>query len=349
MAPLPDAALSARELQKALDPRVFPAASAIVDPGSYGDLFVKLQRAAQGAKGGTFLFYFAGHALRRGGDLLLAVRGSELEGAKGWVPWSDVRDMLKREGVAGGLVLLNVDQPAAGLPQLGGGVVAVMGSVRTYDPGSANANVRGYADALLAVLQRPAAEIESFLNDGTLDASGLHKYLTERSPPGASHSSFSMPARPPMVRDLAAPAVSMRSSALPSPPVSLAKPADPPAATPASATVSVTAPAPATVTAPAPAPAPEPELAAAAAPAPESAPALEPAPAPVSAPVSAPEPPSAAASEPTPAVEPLPVPPAIVVPAPPPPQLSRGAPTFAYALLAAAAIVAALLYAILRS
>ncbi|HEX3345393.1 MAG TPA: hypothetical protein VHS09_12505, partial [Polyangiaceae bacterium] len=191
---LPDAAVSAREVQKALDTRVFPGSTAIVDPGSNGDLFLKLQKAAGEARGGTFVLYFAGHALRRGGDLLLTTRDTELEGTKGCVPWSDVRGMLKREGIVTGVVLLNVDQPVgSGRPQLDGGPVAVMGSLRTYDAGGANASVRAYADAVLAVLQRPAAELEAFLTDGVLDAAGLNKYLAAKAPPSASHASYAAP------------------------------------------------------------------------------------------------------------------------------------------------------------
>ena len=229
LSPLPDAAVSAREIQKALDSRVFQTATAIVDPGSNGDLFLKLQKAAGEARGGTFVLYFAGHALRRGGDLLLTTRDTELEGTKGCVPWSDVRGMLKREGIVSGLVLLNVDQPAgSGRPQFDGGSVAVMGSLRTYDVGGGNASLRSYADAVLAVLQRPAAEIESFLTDGALDAAGLHKYLAEKAPASSSHASFSTPARAAVIRDFPqAAAMSLRGSALPPAPSLAPSPAKP--------------------------------------------------------------------------------------------------------------------------
>ena len=262
LAPLPDATLSAKEIQKALDAKVFPASTAILDPGSNGDLFLKLQKAAGEAKGGAFVLYFAGHALRRGGDLLLTTRDTELEGTKGCVPWSDVRGMLKREGIVAGVVLLNVDQPAgSGRPQLDGGPVAVMGSLRTYDAGGGNASLRSYADAVLAILQRPSAEIESFLNDGVLDAVGLNKYLAAKAPASAAHASFSTPDRAAVIRDFAPPAaLSMRGSSLPLPPTS-----------PAKLVIAM----PAASTAPAPPPAPEPPPPAPPAPEPIPEPAKE--------------------------------------------------------------------------
>jgi hypothetical protein len=349
LVPLPDAAVSAREIQKALDTRVFPASTTIVDPGSNGDLFLKLQKAAGEARGGTFVLYFAGHALRRGGELLLTTRDTELEGAKGCVPWSDVRGMLKREGIVTGVVLLNVDQPAgSGRPQLDGGPVAVMGSLRTYDAGGANASIRGYADALLAVLQRPSAEIESFLHDGVLDAAGLNKYLAEKAPPSASHASFSTTERAAVLRDFAAPSpLSMRGSALPAQPApsvvpkpSVVAAPPPPPPTPAPEPVAAAVPAPEPVVAPAPepvvAPAPEPEPAPAPAPAPEP----EPAPAKPSPEVEPPAP----APEPAPLPEPPPGPALAIEPRPPTPRSN-----ITIMLLAAAAVVAAAVYMLLRS
>ena len=329
LVPLPDAAVSAREVQKALDTRVFPASTTIVDPGSNGDLFLKLQKAAGEARGGVFVLYFAGHALRRGGELLLTTRDTELEGAKGCVPWSDVRGMLKREGIVTGVVLLNVDQPAgSGRPQLDGGPVAVMGSLRTYDAGGANASIRGYADALLAVLQRPSAEIESFLHDGVLDAAGLNKYLAEKAPPSASHASFSTPERAAVLRDFAAPSpLSMRGSALPPQPAPSVVPK------------------PAVAAPPPPPPAPEPEPAPAPEPASEPA---KPAPPEVEPPAEATAEAGAPAPAPEPAPEPLPPPPPgpalAIEPRPPAPRSN-----ITVMLLAAAAIVAAAVYMLLRS
>jgi hypothetical protein len=328
LAPLPDAAVSAREVQKALDSRVFQASTTIVDPGSNGDLFLKLQKAAGEARGGTFVLYFAGHALRRGGDLLLTTRDTELEGTKGCVPWSDVRGMLKREGIVTGLVLLNVDQPAgSGRPQFDGGSVAVMGSLRTYDVASGNASLRTYADAVLAALQRPSAEIESFLTDGVLDTAGLHRYLAEKAPASASHASFSTPARAAIMRDFAqAAAMSMRGSALPPAPSLAPSPEKPLVAAPVAA-----AP-------PLPPPAPEPPP-----PAPEPPP-----PAPEPPPPPPPEPEPAVAHEaeaPAPAPEPEPEPEPAPEPAPAP-VLARPSSTLTYVLLAAAAIVAAIVYAV---
>ncbi|HEY5242978.1 MAG TPA: hypothetical protein VIJ22_15970, partial [Polyangiaceae bacterium] len=260
---------------------------------------------------------------------LLTTRDTELEGAKGCVPWSDVRGMLKREGIVTGVVLLNVDQPAgSGRPQLDGGPVAVMGSLRTYDAGGANASIRGYADALLAVLQRPSAEIESFLHDGVLDAAGLNKYLAEKAPPSASHASFSTPERAAVLRDFAAPSpLSMRGSALPPQPAPSVVPK------------------PAVAAPPPPPPAPEPEPAPAPEPASEPA---KPAPPEVEPPAEATAEAGAPAPAPEPAPEPLPPPPPgpalAIEPRPPAPRSN-----ITVMLLAAAAIVAAAVYMLLRS
>ncbi|HEY6464334.1 MAG TPA: hypothetical protein VIY73_29405, partial [Polyangiaceae bacterium] len=202
LAPLPDAAATAREVQKALDPKLFSGVSTISDPGTNGDLFLRLQKAARDAKGGAFFLYYAGHALRRGNDLLLAARDSELEGTKGCVPWSDVRDMLKREAVAAGVVILNVDI-AGGAPrlQIGSDTVAVIGSVRTYDAAAGNANLRAYADALVRLLQGPTAEVSPYLVDHVLDANGLHKALEKKATTTAPHASFAPGSRPLVLRD----------------------------------------------------------------------------------------------------------------------------------------------------
>jgi hypothetical protein len=392
LAPLPDAALTAREIQKALDTRVFPASTAIVDPGSNGDLFLKLQKAAGEARGGTFVLYFAGHALRRGGDLLLTTRDTELEGTKGCVPWSDVRGMLKREGIVTGVFLLNVDQPAgSGRPQLDGSSVAVMGSLRNYDASGGNASLRAYADAVLAVLQRPGADLEAYLTDGVLDATGLNKYLTEKAPAAAAHASFAKSAKAAVLRDFATPSpMSMRGSQLP--PTASLKPSiagAPPVASVAPKPAVVEPPKPTEAAPPPPAPeppapeppkAPEPpveakaEVAAptpepvAAAPEPATATATEPATAtatePATATATATEPATATATEPATATATEPVAVSAPQPAPvssPPPNpaplaarpaqpLAAAAPSrLPYVLLAAAAVVAAILYALLRT
>jgi hypothetical protein len=347
LVPLPEAAVSAREIQKALDARLLPATAAIVDPASNGDLFLRIQKAAGEARGGTFFFYFAGHALRRGGDLLLATRDTELAGAKGCVPWSDVLGILKREGVAGGMALLNVDQPVgAARPQLDGGSVAVVGSLRTYDAAGANASLRGYADVVLAALLRPAADIETFLSDGVLDAGGLHRYLAARAPRTAPHASFSMPAQPALLRDFAQPAsLTMRSSMLP-PASTVGKPATATAPESARAPASATAPAPATESARAPASASD---SATSTSTPTST-STEPPPHPTAIePLAASVPPTPTASVPPTALAPEAAPleakmrPLTVV-APASPASRVG-----YAMFAAAFVVAAVVYALLRS
>jgi hypothetical protein len=356
LAPLPDAGTTAREIQKALEPHLFPASGAIIDPGSNGDLFLRLQKAAGEARGGIFVLYFAGHALRRGGDLLLSTRDTELEGAKGCVPWSDVHSMLRRERVSGGLVLLNVDQPAGlGPPQLGGGTLCILASLRTYDADTGNASLRGYADAILAALQKPVGELESFLKDGALDASGLHRYLSDRAPPKALHSTFSMPARSAVLRDFAGAALSRRGSALPPAPAPAASPPPPAPAAPA---IAALAPEPVVAAEPAAEPekavvqelAPEPEVKPEPAVKPEAVVAPEPeiakaAPAPADA---------EAVKEEEPVSEPVPAKALVEVvarTAEPAAALApvRGGTKVSYAVLAAAVLVAAVVYALLRS
>lgn len=347
LAALPDAAATAREVQKAMDTRVLPATAVIVDPGSNGDLFLRIQKAAGEARGGTFFFYFAGHALRRGGDLLLATRDTEVDGTRGCVPWSDVRGMLKREGVVGGVVLLNCDQPAgSGKAQLDGGPVAVLGSLRNYDPASGNASIRSYADVVLAALQRPAADLEAFLNDGVLDTAGLHKYLAKHAPANAPHASFSVPPVAAVLRDFSPPApLSLRGSQLPPAPASSPRPvaapepakeSPPPApAAPVAAVEAAPPPPP-----PPPPPAPEPEVVSA----PAALPVAEAAP-------PEPAPPSEPVPEPVVASEPKPVPAPRSAPAPAPLAMTPAKPssTLTYVLLAAAAVIAAaVLYAMLR-
>jgi hypothetical protein len=349
LAALPDATLTAQEIQKAFESRLVPNVSLLLDPRDNGALFVALERAMHEAQGETFVLYFAGHALRRGSELLLAVRDSEFEGARGCVPWSDVQAMLKRE-VKSGLVVLNVDQPPGSPPAaLAAAKVAVMGSLRPYDARSATASLRGYADVVLAALQKPAAELEGYLTDGLLDSAGFAKYLAERAPAGAPHTSYSTSARAIVLRDFVD---TERASALP--PTSMARPTVPnrpaatsPGPTPVAAPVP---PAPAPAPAPEPAPQVEPALALDPTPPAEPAPAptLEPAPDPLPAPepeITAPEP--AAAAIPEPPQEPAPTP-AIERAAERSPEPHRASMT-SYLLLAAAAVVAVILYVIFRS
>src|SRR4029079_10916805 len=89
------AATSAREVADALDPKVVRDVRVIANPATGDTLFGDLQKAVGAAKGGAFFFYFAGHALRRGDDLLLAVCDSELEAKSGCVPLSDVLDIIR--------------------------------------------------------------------------------------------------------------------------------------------------------------------------------------------------------------------------------------------------------------
>src|SRR5579871_5769398 len=92
----PAAAASAREVAEALDSKLVRGVRVLANPPTGDLLFTDVQRAVQEARGGSFFFYFAGHALRRGDDVLLAVGESEVEGAKGCVPLSDVLDIVRR-------------------------------------------------------------------------------------------------------------------------------------------------------------------------------------------------------------------------------------------------------------
>jgi hypothetical protein len=337
LSPLPDAASSAQEIQKAFESRLVPGVTVMLDPRDNGALFVALERSMRESHGETFVLYFAGHALRRGNELLLAVRDSELEGARGCVPWSDVQAMLKR-AVKNGLIVLNLDQPPGSPPAaLGTSKVAVMGSLRSYDARSANASLRGYADVVLAALRSPAGDLGQYLTDGLLDSNGFGKYLAERAPTGASHKVYSVSARTIVLRDFVD---TERASALP--PTSMARPTVPnrPAA-PSPGPTPVATPAPASEPAAelAPAPAAEPAQSA-----PAPAPAPEPAPAP--APEPAPAPPEPVA---TVAPEPAPAPAREIERAADRSPAPRPASKTSYLLLAAAAVVAAILYVIFRS
>ena len=351
LAPLPDAASSAQEIQKAFESRLVPGITVMLDPRDNGALFVALERSMRESQGETFVLYFAGHALRRGSELLLAVRDSELEGARGCVPWSDVQAMLKRE-VKNGLIVLNLDQPPGSPPAaLGTSKVAVMGSLRSYDARSANASLRSYADVVLAALRSPAGDLGSYLTEGQLDSNGFGKYLAERAPAGAPHKVYSVSARTFVLRDFVD---TERASALP--PASMARPTvpnRPAAASPGPTPVAAPAPEPAPPPEPAPAaepasasaPEPAPELASASAPAPAPAPALALAPEPAPTPAPAPEPAPAAAS----ASEPAPPPTREIERAAARAPAPRPASKMSYLLLAAAAVVAAILYVIFRS
>lgn len=248
LAPLPDAAGTAQDILGAFDPTCISGLRLVVDPRSNGDLFLAVQRAAQDAQGGSFVLYFAGHALRRGTELLLAVRESEIDGARGCVPWVDVEDMIRRAGVADGLVLLNLDQPPGAPPlQLSAGKAVVMGSVRRYDSATANKQLRAYADTLLAALKQPASAVEPFLSEGKLDANGLGRWLAARAPAAAVHTSFSVPSSSSLLlRDLEDGLVAAKKAAA-------ARPTEP-----APEPVAVVTAAPAEVPAPAEPPPPEP-------------------------------------------------------------------------------------------
>src|SRR4051812_26929093 len=94
------AATSAREVAEALDAKLVRGVRVIANPPTFDALYGELQKALREAKGGTFFLYFAGHALRRGDDLLLTVGESEVEGAKGCVSLADVIDLLRRASLA---------------------------------------------------------------------------------------------------------------------------------------------------------------------------------------------------------------------------------------------------------
>jgi hypothetical protein len=187
----PAAAASAGEVASALDAKLVRRVRVITNPPDFDALFGEITKTARDAKGGTFFFYFAGHALRRGDDLLLAVTHSEHEGSKGCVPLSDVLDIVRRAQVQSSLVILNVDHPpsAAKSPSLGEGVT-VIGSSRSYDARTADVRFKEYAGAVVAALRAPALELEPYLEDGLLNADGLARYLADKAPKAVKSEVF---------------------------------------------------------------------------------------------------------------------------------------------------------------
>jgi len=180
----PAALDSAREVARALNPDLVPEVRVITNPPSADALFKDLEKTIRSARGGSFFLYFAGHALRREDEILLAAATSEFKDAKGCVPVSDIVSLLKREQVARALILLNIDQPPAATtkpPRVMEGA-AVIGSTRAFDPTSANTRLKAFSSVVLEALRRPAQEIAPYLNDGRLDADGLGRYLLASAP-----------------------------------------------------------------------------------------------------------------------------------------------------------------------
>ena len=158
--------------------------------------------------------------------MLLAVRDTEVDGTRGCVPWSDVQAMLKRD-VRAGLVIMNVDQPAASpRADLGVTKVAVMGALRPYDERTSNASLRAYADVELSALESGPEDLAAYLTDGLLDSAGFARLLAERAPKAAGHASHSTSARTFVLRDFV-PEIE-RASAVPP---SLRRPSQPSATT----------------------------------------------------------------------------------------------------------------------
>lgn len=206
LSPLPDAAVSAREIAAALDTKIVRGVSALIDPPGSDDLFLALQKSIHDAKGGSFFLYFAGHALWRDGELRLAARSTELEGAKACVPWSDVDDLLVRERIESAMIVLNIDHSGdkPGIPRVTHGATVFMGSVRAHALKGANLRLRAYADAVLGGLRKRPLDLESFLRDGQLDAGAIGRYLTEKAPRAVEHRVFSEPSGPRFIlRELA--------------------------------------------------------------------------------------------------------------------------------------------------
>lgn len=224
LGPLPAACASAREVADALDPKLVKGVEVMQDVATNDDLFRALQRTLRAARGGAFFFYFAGHALRRGDDLLLALGESEVLGAKGCVPWSDIEDLLKRERVARAVVVLNVDHEVEGAPKAPGvsAEIHVMGSLRVNEAAAANKQCRAYADALLAALSKPVGA--AYVEEGALDAEGLGRFLEATAPKLLVHKVFAARGERFELRHVA----SAAAEAAPSPPAAPKEEAAPP-------------------------------------------------------------------------------------------------------------------------
>jgi hypothetical protein len=132
---LASAADSAKTVARALEKSTF-GVRVVANPGSSLDLFETLQKAVRDAREGTFLFYFAGHVIERGDDLLLAMGDCDAKEKKGGVPWSDVEDLLKRERVTHAIFVINAEKhgAAAGLTGLKHPSVHAVGAARKPEP-----------------------------------------------------------------------------------------------------------------------------------------------------------------------------------------------------------------------
>lgn len=211
----PAASASAREVAAALDPAVMRGPRVLTDPATNDTFFDALQKTAREAKGGAFFFYFAGHALRRGDDLLLTVCDSELEGARGCVPLSDVLDILRKAPIERGIVILNIDlphEPKAKSPRFDDGIL-ILGSSRIHEPASANARLDEYACALLQALRLPALEVEAYLDDGKLDGAGLARAIAAMAPKSVKPEVFAAATATFVLRELGAALVVERAAA----------------------------------------------------------------------------------------------------------------------------------------
>jgi hypothetical protein len=202
----PAALDSARDVARALNPDLVPEVRVVTNPPSADALFRDLEKTIRSARGGAFFLYFAGHALRREDEILLAAATSEFKEAKGCVPLSDIVNLLRREQVARALIILNIDQPPAATtkpPRVPEGA-AVIGSTRAFDPTSSNQRLRAFSNALLEALRRPAQELAPYLNDGRLDADGLGRYLLASAPKMLAPAVLATSSEVFVVRDLAA-------------------------------------------------------------------------------------------------------------------------------------------------
>jgi hypothetical protein len=202
----PAALDSAREVARALNPDLVPEVRVVTNPPSADALFKDLEKTIRSARGGAFFLYFAGHALRREDEILLAAATSEFKDAKGCVPLSDIVSLLRREQVARSLILLNIDQPPAATtkpPRVPEGV-AIIGSTRAFDPTSSNTRLRAFSNVVLEALRRPALEMAAYLTDGRLDADGLGRYLLASAPKMLAPAVLGTSSEVFVVRDLAA-------------------------------------------------------------------------------------------------------------------------------------------------
>ena len=150
--------------------------------------------AATDAVDGGLVLYFAGHARRRGDDVLLQVGGGHLA-------WSEIAAAVTAARVARAFVVLNVDFPTAEEPPAIDVDLDLLASTRAFDPRTAEARCRAFADAFLGALAGEPAELEPYAHEGRLDAGGVGRYVFAVADPVLRVEILRVGSRPLVVRD----------------------------------------------------------------------------------------------------------------------------------------------------